>query len=352
MKQFSTFFRGAAAAALILAITTASSSPRPVFASGADAITQALEGHDRSILAFTGTITEIRDYAGDSTKQFVMVEDDKEAQVNFVVTADSYLPNDTVLAEGMTVTGYYDAYRPMLMIYPPQPDAVALIPADTPDFVKIERFENGLVSYDGILSLNIGDDTRIITQNGDTVTLGSDDNWENVLEGKILAVYYTATTRSIPAQTTPSEIILLNSYADFITSVEPEEEPRLSSVLPEAGTPVELVVDGGLIGTVPFVLSGDDNVMVPLYLICPALELELEWVADSMTVIVGGTASFVIGEDDYAKMNGIRLSLGAAPVIIDDRTYVPLGFFTQVLGLNNAYYQEGQIVIDNLEKME
>ena len=70
--------------------------------------------------------------------------------------------------------------------------------------VKLSYFDDSLTSADNTLRLNIGPTTNVETLNGQQYTC-SPENSE-------LLVYYTTTTFSIPAQTTPQKVIVLCEY--------------------------------------------------------------------------------------------------------------------------------------------
>ena len=316
----------------------------------ADAITASLEDKMPAFISFAGVVIDVQQHNEDPDKLFVTLEDAEEARVNFVVTSATFIPEGVELTEGESLTGYYDGSRPMTMIYPPQPDAVAFAPAGGPPFAKLDRFDEGLVSYDGILKLNIGADTSIILQDGEEFQLFG-QTAEEALANRALMVFYAVTTRSIPAQTTPDTIVVFyEAAAHPIAVIDEPVTPVI--MLPPEGTPVELVVGGSVVETIPLTLVDGNIIMVPLYLVCRELEIGLEWDGETQTATVGGQHSVVIGRDEYAGAVDSIVTLGAPPAIIDDRTHVPLAYFSMVLGLNNAYFLEGQIVIDDLEKME
>ena len=73
-----------------------------------------------------------------------------------------------------------------------------------PDGAKLDYFDESLTSEDNTLRLNIGPTTNVETLNGQQYTC-SPENSE-------LLVYYTTTTFSIPAQTTPQKVIVLCEY--------------------------------------------------------------------------------------------------------------------------------------------
>jgi hypothetical protein len=68
--------------------------------------------------------------------------------------------------------------------------------------VKTDRFDENLISSDGKLKLNPGENTEIILQNGESFPLDG-------LANRKLAVVYGAATKSIPAITTPDKIVVL-----------------------------------------------------------------------------------------------------------------------------------------------
>jgi hypothetical protein len=247
---------------------------------------------------------------------------------------------------------------PMLMIYPPQPEAVAFSAvSDAPDFVKLDRFDEELVSYDGMLALNIDENVRIIMQDGAEFQLFG-QSVQDALANRAMMVFYSVTTRSIPAQTTPELVVVLYETAVHpIAVIDPIELPVTGddwlAALPATGTPVDLVVQGNIVDTVPLELTENGIIMVPLYLVNTLFKVTLEWESETQTVNIGNFITLTIGLDEYRhETREAVISLGAAPAIIGDRTHVPLAFFTDVIGLNNAYFFEGQIVIDNYEKME
>ena len=88
----------------------------------------------------------------------------------------------------------------MGMIYPPQFTASVIINGDFIN-IAVDRFDDDLISYDGLLMLSIGDETEIILQDGEL--------FDCELAHRKMVVLYDISTRSIPAITTPSKIIVL-----------------------------------------------------------------------------------------------------------------------------------------------
>lgn len=123
--------------------------------------------------------------------------------VNFIVSPMTYFIDQVMVRPGDPVTGFYDANAPVPLIYPPQYRAVVMARAIPYQNVKVAYFNEDLVSSDGMLKLNIAPTTRIMLENGQAFT-GNPAN-------RYLAVVYGPTTRSIPTQTTPEQIVVLQS---------------------------------------------------------------------------------------------------------------------------------------------
>lgn len=87
------------------------------------------------------------------------------------------------------------------MIYPPQYRAIVMAIDSQYQNVKVDYFNNQLVSSDNELKLNLAPYTQIVLENGQA--------FNRYPSNRKLIVLYGATTRSIPAQTTPYKIIVM-----------------------------------------------------------------------------------------------------------------------------------------------
>src|SRR5699024_4881787 len=96
---------------------------------------------------------------------------------------------------------FYDGSRPVPLIYPPRYQAQLIAAPDRNGQVMLNFFDRTLTAADGSLKLNVGPRTQVQTINGQRF-LCSPGN-------RTLLVYYTATTRSVPPQTTPQKIVVL-----------------------------------------------------------------------------------------------------------------------------------------------
>lgn len=121
-------------------------------------------------------------------------------QINFVLSPATYVTDNTPLRTGMRITAFYDSNLPVPLIYPPQYQAAFIGRTEPGTEIMVAYFNENLISAENPLKLNPSSETRITTANGQPYTCA--------LENNLLMVYYSATTRSIPPQTTPERIIV------------------------------------------------------------------------------------------------------------------------------------------------
>lgn len=124
--------------------------------------------------------------------------------VNVVVSGDTEIVDHVRLRPGMRIAAFYDTNLPTPAVYPPRYRAELVTTLRRGQQVMLDYFNDRMESADGSLKLNIGPMTSVMTQNGQPYTC-SPENME-------LLVYYTATTFSMPAQTTPQRVIVMCAY--------------------------------------------------------------------------------------------------------------------------------------------
>lgn len=156
--------------------------------------------------SFQGTITMISDFPistngeDEGCYKLLSVDNGMGASVNFVVAPTTYFVDHVMVSVGDRVTGYYDGNAPVPLIYPPQYRALVMVKDNPNQNVKVDYFNSQLESRDGQLKLNLSSYTPIVLINGQAFTRNP--------ANRNLIVIYGPTTRSIPAQTTPYEIIV------------------------------------------------------------------------------------------------------------------------------------------------
>ncbi len=162
----------------------------------------------KDILSVSGIVTMLSDFPVDmmvdsDCYKRMSLEDDARMIVHFVIEPKTYVVDHRAIRVGDHVTGFYDANVPVPLIYPPQYHALVVAFNEENEYVTVDYFNDELESSDGRLRLHIGPQTVIVLENGQPFT-GNVTN-------RTLIVRYGATTKSIPAQTTPSKIVVLCS---------------------------------------------------------------------------------------------------------------------------------------------
>ncbi len=224
------------------------------------------------------------------------------------------------LKEGQKLTGYCRKDMPMILIYPPRisPELVVVKDEEEKSFVKHSNFNDELVSADNSLKLNISEDTVITNQ------LGEEYEAEQ-LYNEDLVVFYTVTTRSIPAQTNPSKIIVLKKQSQE-NIVTPDENDEISDIdeSNEIDKIAEMIKEDSY--------KKDEAVMVPLRKIAEHLGYEIEWNNENRSIILkkeNASFTLTIGKEDY----GYNKSLGKfeqAPELSNGKTYVTQSFIDRL----------------------
>lgn len=156
----------------------------------------------------TGTIVDlvparVGNRRADGCMLFATVEDMDGNTVNFIMTPSTFVVDWETLSVGMKVTFWYRADAPAPLIYPPQYTAVVAAQEKNGRMVDVSDYNTSMVNEGQTLQLNIDGTVDIRTTNNQYFQ-GSPANHN-------LVVIYETSTRSIPAQTTPKEVVVLCS---------------------------------------------------------------------------------------------------------------------------------------------
>ncbi len=151
-----------------------------------------------TFVPITGTIMNIS-RGNDCCSQMLAVRTENGI-VNFWADSGTLVIDSRQLRTGMRIAAFYDSSLPVPLIFPPQYRAQIIAVHGRSEQVALKHFNRNLVASDRSLQLNMSDRTMVQTVNGQRFDCnpGNQD----------LLVYYSATTRSIPPQTTPSRIIV------------------------------------------------------------------------------------------------------------------------------------------------
>ena len=201
------------------------------------------------------------------------------------------------LKEGMTATIVMDDFAPMTMSLPPQTSGAIAIVVDgeTPTTTVVEKFNDELVGGD--VKLIIDETVQILDIRGTRQILTADD-----IKGHKAIAVYGASTKSIPAQTTPYLVVILDNAEETTEATDTTEttetrdaDETADTVLPLRATLEEM---GYTIkwtsNDAPIVITKDDvNLSVSI---------------DSDTVVVDGDMAYQLSSD---------------VTIVDGVTYIP-----------------------------
>jgi len=117
-----------------------------------------------------------------------------------LVSPSTYVLDQKPVRQGDTIIAFYDTQAPMPLIEPPQYRAVAIVFPFSGEYAMFDCFDKNLRNSDNTLVLNLSQTTSMQLPNG--------QYYSGTPGGQFLLVLYTATTRSIPAQTTPHRIVV------------------------------------------------------------------------------------------------------------------------------------------------
>jgi hypothetical protein len=293
--------------------------------------------------SFSGKVTHVA-YPMDANllttdaPTYVYIEIDGILEITFLVYRESTYwiteNKNNQIEIGADFTAIYDdANAPTaLMIYPPQFKAEAIavnLPAG--QSVKMDRFDEELVSSVNNVKINITKDTEIIFEDGEKFNGGDAD-----LINRKLLVYYSKATR-VPGRTIAAAekiVIFYEKAVPPVLTLSDEDRIMLNQALENA----IIQVNGKAIANKAFI-SGSGYVMVPVREIAEAADYKVIWFGDTKTVQIGISLSFAIGKDAYAYNRMAPVSLGQAPVLRNSLTYVPVDFFISPdLGAASAGY--------------
>lgn len=271
--------------------TTATSVP---ISADADAQAEA-----SAYISNTGKITEVAD-TEDSNKVFTM--DNENGGLRFVVAPTTTIVDRETgsvitadkLTEGMEVAVIYGANAPMGMSMPPYMGQVTAVVANADKgSISVGHFNDDLLNEKDLLQLNISEKTTILTTLGTKSILSADD-----VKGKDAVVFYDITTRSIPAQTTPSLVLLLEEREAVTEGTEEAAVDTKSVEAPE---------------------------MVALRDAAEAKGYSVKWQGKTAPVVLekdGMTAQITLGSTTYVVEGDMAMTSSAAAELTDGVLYV------------------------------
>lgn len=279
---------------LLLTSALLFSTVAPVLANDKSTVNEE-QAMPENFTQLTGKITSIE--KGSDGFNYVHIEQ-KDNLFSMIVDQQTKVVDNTgavtELKEGMTFTAYMSANKPMILIYPPR---------YTPELIIVDTKQDGIVTVD-IFDKDFATDGLTLTIDHNTII---EDLAGNILSAADIvdndvAVFYTMTTRSLPAKTTPSKIIVLATPAQQVQQIIDFDQYHNNGVT-----------------------------MVPLRLIAEKLGWEVTSNGQGALLRKGNVTYTVTRGDTKYGYNRALLTLEAAPELLElNKTYVPLSFIQEL----------------------
>lgn len=146
-----------------------------------------------------------------------------------------------------------------------------------------------------------------------------------------VAIIALATTSSIGA------------FAEY----DPDKvvDPNVASTKAAAPT-FTVSVNGNELANAAVYESETDHVMLPIRAVAENMGFTVGWNAGRVTLTKGAVyATFAVGEDGYTFAKTAPMTIGQAPELVNEKTYVPDSFFTELLDAELTISPSGAISI-------
>ena len=154
-----------------------------------------------------GLVTSVTPHQSGNTYSYctllVYIRTRYQEDYQVLVSSSTFVLDQKPIQQGDTIIAFYDTTAPMPLIYQPQYQAVAVVFPQRGEYAMFDYFDRNLRNSDNSLVLNLSGSTAMQLPNG--------QYYMGVPGGQYLLVLYSATTRSIPAQTTPHRIVIFCS---------------------------------------------------------------------------------------------------------------------------------------------
>lgn len=251
--------------------------------------------------------------------------------------------DNTVFVDGLGRKTVMDAFKDGANLKVVMNEAMTMsIPPQSYAHVVIEADENG--GYPIYAEVD-----RIVKDDSGNLVFSSKDGNYDIVYGEGITAVEPFATRNIVTAADIKEGSRILVYADIMTMSIPALVPANRIViLPEVTEAVEVphtvLVNGEAIdeGDAVEVLEKDGMWLLPVRAIAEKMGLEVQWDANLNAVSVGTIpmgVTFNVGENAYTKARMMPQTLSSAPVVENERTYVPVDFFSEIL--------EAQVSMEN-----
>ncbi len=281
------------------------------------------------------------------------IVNDNDDNILFLNSKGDIVKNE--LKKGQSILVSYRTNQITTMIYPPQyKPNVIMIQNDKNKIynLKVDKFNldkntNKYLSRDNNLLISVDKNTQIVNQKNKKL---------EKIDGKEIAVLYDIATMSIPAQAVAKKIITLNNSENnnkkeedsikFSPALFAEKSSFYQTLLPKLNETEKNKLKN-LNNVTLTVLNNNpkdisikyknDTIMLPIRDIIESLGYNVIWNEANkyIKVDIGNGIIINLGEDEYniGKV-GERKLKKQAPINIEGKTYVPIEFLNEILGIN------------------
>lgn len=206
------------------------------------------------------------------------------------------------LSEGVEITSFVDARKPMIMIYPPRysPDVV-VVHGENTGAIQIQRFNDKLLNEKGDIIISVNDETVIHDLDGKSLS-------RDEIVNKDVLIFYDLILESYPAQISPLKIVVLEKE---LSKIE-----KAIAIVDEDFYEIEGVT------------------MIPLRKVAEQLGFQVDSTG-SGAIVSKGNVSFLItrGTKQYGYNKALRYFQEEPELLEKNKTYVPYEFLEQLIEL-------------------
>lgn len=288
-------------------------------------------------ITHSGKISEIIE--GDKNVS-IIVEGPSSSAINFNISKETVVLSDRTqsfidkekLKKGDTVEVSYKSDQAMTRSIPPMTNANVVIVKELREekeeiSIKIDTFNEDLVSSDNFLKFNVTEDTLIEDTKGNRLD-------EEDLYNKELVVFYGPTmTMSIPAQSNAVKVIVLSEE----DTVEDLEIKSLDKIIYK-GKEIKLNNE---------IYKSENTFMIPMREVGEGLGYEISWdsKANQAELIMGTNVVTTTLNEDMYSFSKMIVKLGKSSEVKDRTTFIPVSFLDEVMGLDMKITKDGIINI-------
>lgn len=275
--------------------------------------TVASKEENSKVVTCMGEVTSVRE-----TEHGYEILVGKEMEgIRFLVQPDTLVMDvDTLkmisvkdIKVGMNVTVVLDKNVPMTMSIPPMcSQQVAILVNSANKQVEVGYFDETLTNEANTLKLNVSKETVIQNNKGEKKVFTEED-----IKNQDAIVVYTVSTRSIPAQTNPEYVMILNS------------DNKEAEVATEITETAEVTVNSEVKETKADAVSTSEEGYMTVRELATTLGYKLEWNQKAKTVTLtkeGVTIQLVVGKTQYTN-NKETLTMKDAVKLENNTVYVP-----------------------------